>query len=188
MPKLSPEAMTERRNAILDAARRRFVRQGIHVSVDEICAEAGISKGAFYTHFKSKKAAIEAIATDHAQTLERLGEVQDFQSFVDRLYEFAHGGDAESSRLELEAWAYSLNEPGLHAPLQDNMLKMRLAFAHIFSSKAFGDQPHGKAAEILQIFMTGLVVRTALSRDEPKPDLKESLRELILCLSVAPSS
>lgn len=57
MPKLSPEAMRQRRQNIVDAAIRQFEKHGFGgASVDEICAEAGISKGALYTHFASKEA------------------------------------------------------------------------------------------------------------------------------------
>ncbi len=47
----------ETRTHILEAALRRFANHGYSAaSVDEICAEAGVSKGAFYHHFPSKQA------------------------------------------------------------------------------------------------------------------------------------
>ena len=46
----------ETRTKITDAAIKLFSNAGYNkASVDEICAEAGISKGAFYHHFKSKQ-------------------------------------------------------------------------------------------------------------------------------------
>ncbi len=51
------------------AARRCFIRHGIHISVDEICAEAKVSKGALYGYFASKDAIIQAIADEHAADL-----------------------------------------------------------------------------------------------------------------------
>ena len=51
------------------AARRCFVRNGIHISVDDICAEAGVSKGALYGYFPSKDAVIQAIADEHVSDL-----------------------------------------------------------------------------------------------------------------------
>lgn len=46
----------ETRTKITDAAIKLFSNAGYNkASVDDICAEAGISKGAFYHHFKSKQ-------------------------------------------------------------------------------------------------------------------------------------
>jgi len=53
----------DRRNEILDAARRCFVRSGFHgASMQEICAEAGMSPGNLYRYFVSKEALIAGIS------------------------------------------------------------------------------------------------------------------------------
>lgn len=51
-----PEGHRERTRArIVDAARRCFNRDGFEqVSIDQIMAEAGLTRGGFYYHFKSK--------------------------------------------------------------------------------------------------------------------------------------
>ena len=52
----------ETRARILDAAVRRFAIAGYDAaSVDDICAEAGVSKGAFYHHYPSKQAIFLAL-------------------------------------------------------------------------------------------------------------------------------
>lgn len=54
---------TDRRDTILDAAQRCFVRSGFHqASMQEICAEAGMSAGNLYRYFPSKEALIAGIA------------------------------------------------------------------------------------------------------------------------------
>jgi AcrR family transcriptional regulator len=55
MPKLAPADKDVRRSRILDAALRCFARKGFHLTtVDEIAAEAGVSKGTPYVYFESK--------------------------------------------------------------------------------------------------------------------------------------
>ena len=52
----------ETRTKIMEAAVKLFSTRGYNkASVDEICEQAGISKGAFYHHFKSKQALFLAL-------------------------------------------------------------------------------------------------------------------------------
>jgi AcrR family transcriptional regulator len=52
----------ETRSRILDAAVKRFAIAGYDAaSVDEICTEAGVSKGAFYHHFPTKQTVFLAL-------------------------------------------------------------------------------------------------------------------------------
>jgi AcrR family transcriptional regulator len=55
-PRLSrKEKQAETRRLLLDAAERVFLRRGLQgSSVEEIAAEAGFTRGAFYSNFKSK--------------------------------------------------------------------------------------------------------------------------------------
>jgi AcrR family transcriptional regulator len=49
-------------DALLDAAREEFARRGLAgARVEDIASRAGISKGAFYLHFRTKDAAFEEI-------------------------------------------------------------------------------------------------------------------------------
>jgi AcrR family transcriptional regulator len=51
-----------RTQQIVEAALRVFTRKGVHQSsVDDIVAEAGVSKGLLYLYFKGKEALIEAV-------------------------------------------------------------------------------------------------------------------------------
>jgi TetR/AcrR family transcriptional repressor of mexJK operon len=52
-------------DAILEAARRVFLREGYSASMDLVAAEAGVSKQTVYNHFGSKEGLFRAIV-DHA--------------------------------------------------------------------------------------------------------------------------
>ena len=59
MPRVSAQHQSDRRNEILEAAQRCFVRSGFHhASMQDICAEAGMSPGKLYRYFPSKEAII----------------------------------------------------------------------------------------------------------------------------------
>src|SRR5580698_1667629 len=83
MPKVSQQYRDARRDQILNAARRCFLRDGFHgTSMQDLFAEAGLSSGAVYRYFASKDDLIIAIAAEsmqdvlemiHAVTTERPG-------------------------------------------------------------------------------------------------------------------
>ena len=61
----------ETRSKIIESAIKLFSTRGFNTaSVDDICVEAGISKGAFYHHFKSKQALFLALLDGWLQTID----------------------------------------------------------------------------------------------------------------------
>lgn len=57
------KAPEERRSELLDCAQKLFFARGYDdTSVNDVIAEAGVSKGAFYHYFGSKEALLEAFA------------------------------------------------------------------------------------------------------------------------------
>lgn len=61
----------ETRSRILESAIKLFSNRGYNMaSVDDICAEAGISKGAFYHHFESKQALFLALLDDWLRAID----------------------------------------------------------------------------------------------------------------------
>lgn len=61
----------ETRSRIFEAAIKLFSNRGYNkASVDDICTEAGVSKGAFYHHFESKQALFLALLDNWLQTID----------------------------------------------------------------------------------------------------------------------
>ena len=76
-----PDSSEIRRNQILDAATKVFVRLGFqHARMDDIVEESGLSKGTLYWYFKSKEDIINAISrrlfTGELEKLEGLLEAE----------------------------------------------------------------------------------------------------------------
>jgi TetR/AcrR family transcriptional regulator, repressor for uid operon len=63
MRRANTQLQADRRAEILEAAQRCFARSGFHqASMQEICAEAGMSPGNLYRYFPSKEAIIAGIS------------------------------------------------------------------------------------------------------------------------------
>jgi AcrR family transcriptional regulator len=69
---MTQQRSEETRGNIMDAAVRRFALSGYDAaSVDEICADAGVSKGAFYHHFPTKQAVFLALLEGWLNTVDQ---------------------------------------------------------------------------------------------------------------------
>jgi TetR/AcrR family transcriptional regulator, transcriptional repressor for nem operon len=61
------DAKEQTRAALVAAAGRVFHERGLDASLDEICAAAGYTRGAFYVHFKDREDLIAAAVTETNQ-------------------------------------------------------------------------------------------------------------------------
>jgi len=60
-----PEQKKETRQKIIDAAGRSFRKSGFNgIGIDGLAKEAGVTSGAFYKHFPSKKVAFESAVVE----------------------------------------------------------------------------------------------------------------------------
>jgi len=70
VPKVSQQYRDSRREHILAAARRCFLRDGFHeTSMQDLFAESGLSAGAVYRYFASKDEMILAIAEENMRDI-----------------------------------------------------------------------------------------------------------------------
>ncbi|WP_421864527.1 TetR family transcriptional regulator [Motiliproteus sp.] len=59
-------------HALLDAAGKLFIRQGVATTtLNQIASEANMTRGAIYWHFKNKDAVVQALWERNAETLHR---------------------------------------------------------------------------------------------------------------------
>ena len=83
MRRANTQLQSDRRAEILEAAQRCFARSGFHqASIQDICAEAGMSPGNLYRYFPSKEAIIAGICelnrTEVAANFAAVNQAPDF--------------------------------------------------------------------------------------------------------------
>ena len=83
MRRANAQLQSDRRAEILEAAQRCFARSGFHqASIQDICAEAGMSPGNLYRYFPSKEAIIAGISernrNEAAANFAKVNEAPDF--------------------------------------------------------------------------------------------------------------
>lgn len=103
-PPTGPRAELKRQ-AIVEAARELFLREGFGVGMDAIAAAAGVSKVTVYNHFGSKEALFTAVITgaldapltgDASAALERLTEADDLRpALLDAARSWVHSVRAD---------------------------------------------------------------------------------------------
>jgi AcrR family transcriptional regulator len=121
------ERKEQTRQALLDAGRDLFVREGFHgATLDRVAAEAGFTKGAVYASFPTKADLFLAIF--ERRTDERIAAVrrmaQRARSF-DEMVELLHRDWQRVMRTEHD-WSVLLIEFWVHAA-RDEPLRRRLA-------------------------------------------------------------
>lgn len=118
MPRIAEATRAERRQRIIDAAWRCAARRGYRdTSIDDVCAEAGVSKGAFYGYFATKQALLLALLEEDSGTSDRLMEELDRPGLTsrERLASFTrgmleHGDDPAHVQVRLDLWSAMTTE------------------------------------------------------------------------------
>ncbi len=96
----------ETKARILDASVKLFSNHGYNTSsVDDICAEAGVSKGAFYHHFESKQALFLALLDGWLKTIDNVIEAAKDKTVPEIFMQIT------------EAFPYIFESAGNHLPM-----------------------------------------------------------------------
>jgi len=141
MRRANVQLAADRRSEILAAAQTCFARSGFHqTSMQEICAEAGMSPGNLYRYFRSKEEIIAGIAErDRAETAQSLAAVS-AENFFDGLAALAQQHLVERSveqvALCAEIMAESRRNPAVARIYQDIEADARARFIELLKSAA----------------------------------------------------
>ncbi|HWE63830.1 MAG TPA: TetR/AcrR family transcriptional regulator [Chloroflexota bacterium] len=174
MPRIAPESRQERRKILIDAAWRcaATMRFG-DLTVDDVCAAAGVSKGAFYGYFESKQDLLLALLDQDAAELDRLMDELDASALdnTERLRRFTRAmlelGD-QPARVQVRAdlWADILTDSVMRArfsaTIQRRRATMRRWLEAGIASGELLDVPTNAVASILLALSDGLLLHAGL--------------------------
>lgn len=185
------------RQKLMDAAFTRFYRDGFrNVGIDQILADVGISKTAFYKHFDSKEDLMVAALENHHQRME--------QVFLTLLQD--RGGDSPLRRLKaifdavdlvLESEDFhgcvfvnaSIEFPLPHEPAHIAAAKSKAAFERILGElarQAGADDPLALAQELMLV-MEGAYVTRHVTGNRQTIDIARRLGERMIHLRIPPA-
>lgn len=171
MPKVSQQYRDARRDQILDAARRCFLRDGFHAtSMQDLFAEASLSSGAFYRYFASKDDVIIAIAEDNMRgVLETIRDAGVWQpgrpagAALAGALEIVRTKDAENSlgKIAVLVWAEALRSPAIAARFEAMLTQMRAGFAEVVREGPDDAAADAMAAALVSV-LAGYILQLAL--------------------------
>jgi AcrR family transcriptional regulator len=198
MPKVTDAHLAARRQQIIDAARRCFLRKGFHAtSMQDVIAEAGLSIGAVYRYFPSKNDLIVAIAEQVVQEIDTalaqnavpgmpLADALD--SAVDTVH--AQLGPDGALRMAVHVWSEALLDPalagfagGVYERLRDRFVALAVAGQQAGELPADAD-PRAVGATLFGMF-PGYGLQFLLTGSPSPAEFKAGIRALLAAHSTA---
>ncbi|HEY0539453.1 MAG TPA: TetR/AcrR family transcriptional regulator [Actinoallomurus sp.] len=180
MPRVSDDHLERRRQQILDAARRCFLRKGFHLtSMQDVFAESGLSAGAVYRYFKSKNEIIYAIATEKQsgavkllETIIKEDPLPSLEEIIERFFGYVQSilDDGGALRVAPQVWAEALHDPAYQAIVVDLFTGVRSWWTELASRMRDAGRlpadadPEAVGATLLCV-MPGFVLQRMLAGD-----------------------
>ncbi|MGA9159434.1 MAG: TetR/AcrR family transcriptional regulator [Actinomycetota bacterium] len=174
MPRIAPAVRNERRQHLVDATWRCAARRGFQsFTVDDVCAEAGVSKGSFYVYFDQKQDLLFALLEDDAAAVDvimedlrlaDIGGVERLRRFVRAMLE--RGEDAARLQVRADLWAEMSAAPSLRerfaAVVRRRRLVLRSWIEESIGSGELEEIPANALAAILLALGDGLMLHAGL--------------------------
>jgi AcrR family transcriptional regulator len=198
MRRANAQLQADRRTEILDAAERCFVRNGFHqASMQDICAEAGMSPGNLYRYFPSKEAIIAGICErNRADAAESFAAVNKAPDFFEGLADLARyhlvERTAEEVGLCAEIMTESRRNPDVAAMYQgiERDVKQRLADMLRRAAEAGEirrDLDFDATATVLMTLADGISWRRAVDPNFDPQIVLPMILQMVGCLLAKPA-
>jgi AcrR family transcriptional regulator len=174
VPKLREKTRNERRRLLIEAAWKCAGVNGFRdLTVDDVCAQAGVSKGAFYGYFEHKQDLLLALLEDDASGLDAELEriTRSSSSGIERIRRFAQamlsrGEDAARVQVRADLWADLLTVETVRGRLAEvtrqRRERVRTWIDEAVASGEMAEIPANALASILLALADGLILHSAL--------------------------
>jgi TetR/AcrR family transcriptional repressor of uid operon len=176
MARITKSERVVRRQRLLDAAWRCLERSGYRdLTVDDVCAEAGLSKGSFYGYFEGKQDLLTSLLEQEAAALDHVAAELASASIsgADRLRRYAraaleHGSEPARVQVRSDLWAALASDDRIRELFRESTRRRRLLLRRwIADSVEAGDlalEPElaNALASILLALADGLMLHHAL--------------------------
>lgn len=189
MPKIGPERRAERRGQFITAARDLAAERAYRgVTVDDVCARATLSKGAFYGYFDSKQDLLVAIMEQDVAEVDDLFDSLEANSDLklEKVRVFVRtmvlrGQDPAEVQLRAEIWSQVTTDPAVRARIATSVRSRRsrlgaFAAAAGEQSQEMIDVPPNAFAAVLVALIDGLVLHHCV---DPSGFRWENVRKVI---------
>ncbi len=188
MPKIGPERRAARRTQFLTAARELAAERGYRgITVDDVCLRAGLSKGAFYGYFETKRDLILSLLEEEVaevnQLLDTLDATPDLQ--LEKVRTFVRtmvlrGQDPAEVQLRAELWSQAAGDPQLKTMIAETVRARRVrlaAFATVGGERGeMVEVPANAFGAILVALVDGLLLHHSV---DPTGFRWENIRKVI---------
>ncbi len=174
MPRIGEEGKSRRRAQILEAAWRCAASKGYRdMTVDDVCAEAHVSKGAFYGYFAQKRDLLIALFEDDGRRLDlRMDELERrVPSHRDRLRAYmrealARSSDSALVQVRADMWTAMQSEEEIRvtfaAAMHDRRVRLRSWVENAIAAGELVEIPANAFASILLALSDGLLLQGRL--------------------------
>ena len=193
MPKVSQEYRDARREQILAAAKRCFLRDGFHeTSMQDLFAESGLSSGAVYRYFPSKDDMIVAIAEenlrDMAAFIHALATNRQSEGVGAALAEVLEVVQAKNAQSDVAAmavlvWSEALRSPALGQQFKTMLGQIRDDLADVVREHQVREGLPRKAdadalGALLMAIVPGFLLQLAIFGDDAVAGIPDAARAL----------
>ena len=199
MRRANAQLQSDRRTEILDAAERCFARAGFHqASMQEICAEAGMSPGNLYRYFPSKEALIAGISErNRADAMASFAQVDQSADFFAGLAQLARHHLVDRTDSEVGLCAEIMSESRRNADVArlyheiEGDIKKRIA-AMLETARDRGeisaDVDVEAAATVLMVLGDGMSWRRSVEKGFDAERVLPLILKMVQCLLAKPGA